>query len=183
MQLDAPAVIDVRFPTSHAEDGPDATDPDPDHSDVGVEGARPIDVATGEHAPDTSTFMQFMPAGATQLYRLDACRLGGVNAVLAVPLRARKFDVPVCRHAGGVGSCESVQQLAIFDCSAVPAERHEHFTEPVRMVGARYAVVELVGYSAKVHRGPLESLRSLIGDAWRGEPRWGPAALDPAGGR
>ena len=44
--------------------------------------------------------------------QIDACRLGGVNEVLAVLLLAAKFGVPVCPHAGGLGLCEYVQHLA-----------------------------------------------------------------------
>ena len=47
--------------------------------------------------------------------QVDACRVGGVNEVLAELLMAAKFGVPVCPHAGGVGLCEYVQHLAIFD--------------------------------------------------------------------
>lgn len=51
--------------------------------------------------------------------QIDACRLGGVNEVLAVPLMAAKFGVPVCPHAGGIGLCELVQHLSLFDHIAV----------------------------------------------------------------
>ena len=34
-------------------------------------------------------------------------------------LLAAKFGVPVCPHAGGVGLCEYVQHLSIFDYIAV----------------------------------------------------------------
>lgn len=150
----------------------------------------PIGVATGEHAHNRIMFKQFMQAGAMQFCQLDACRLGGVNEVLAVLLLARKFDVPVCPHAGGVGLCEYVQHLSIFDYIAVSADLdgrlvefvdhlHEHFIEPVRMVGARYQVPELPGYSAEMHRATLERFRFPDGEEWRGEPRWQPAAFDP----
>lgn len=150
----------------------------------------PIGVATGEHAHNRIMFKQFMQAGAMQFCQLDACRLGGVNEVLAVLLLARKFNVPVCPHAGGVGLCEYVQHLSIFDYIAVSADLdgrlvefvdhlHEHFIEPVRMVGARYQVPELPGYSAEMHRATLEHFRFPDGEEWRGEPRWQPAAFDP----
>jgi L-fuconate dehydratase len=41
--------------------------------------------------------------------------MGGLNEALAVILMARNFDKPVCPHAGGVGLCEYVQRLSIFD--------------------------------------------------------------------
>ena len=58
-------------------------------------------------------FKQFLQAGAIGVCQIDACRLGGVNEVLAVLLLAAKFGVPVCPHAGGVGLCEHVQHLAV----------------------------------------------------------------------
>jgi len=64
-------------------------------------------------------FKQLLQAGAINFCQIDSCRLGGVNEVLAVLLMAAKFDVPVCPHAGGVGLCEYVQHLSIFDFIAV----------------------------------------------------------------
>ena len=37
------------------------------------------------------------------------------NEALAVILMAARFGKPVCPHAGGVGLCEYVQHLSIFD--------------------------------------------------------------------
>ena len=47
--------------------------------------------------------------------QIDAARVGGVNENLAILLLAAKFGVPVCPHAGGVGLCELVQHLSMFD--------------------------------------------------------------------
>ena len=88
-------------------------------------------------------FKQFLQAGAIDVCQIDACRLGGVNEVLAVLLLAAKFGVPVCPHAGGVGLCELVQHLSMFDYIAVSGalegrmieyvdHLHEHFVDPVR---------------------------------------------------
>ncbi len=55
---------------------------------------------------------------------------------------AAKFGVPVCPHAGGVGLCELVQHLSMFDYIAVSGSLdgrvtefvdhlHEHFVHPV----------------------------------------------------
>ena len=78
-----------------------------------------IRVATGEHCQNRVMFKQFLQAEAIGFCQLDSCRLGGVNEVLAVMLLAAKFGIPVCPHAGGVGLCEYVQHLAIFDYIAV----------------------------------------------------------------
>jgi len=103
-------------------------------------------------------FKQFLQARAIDFCQIDSCRLGGVNEVLAVLLMAVKFGVPVCPHAGGVGLCEYVQHLSLFDYIAVSASLenrvleyvdhlHEHFTEPVVMRGDRYMPPLAPGYS------------------------------------
>src|SRR5687768_12719690 len=120
-----------------------------------------IGVATGEMCQNRVMFKQFMQAGAMQFCQIDSCRLGGVNEVLAVYLRAKKFGVPVCPHAGGVGLCEYVQHLAVWDyvaCGASLENRvleyvdhlHEHFVHPVRVRNGRYVVPTEPGYSATI---------------------------------
>ena len=117
----------------------------------------PIKVATGEHGANRVMFKQLLQAEAIGICQIDACRLGGVNEVLAVLLLAAHFDVPVCPHAGGVGLCEAVQHLAIYDYIAVSAsldERvceyadhlHEHFIEPVDLRNGRYVPPKGPGY-------------------------------------
>ena len=88
----------------------------------------PVGVATGEHCQNRILFKQLMQAEAIQFCQLDSCRLGGLNEVLAVLLLAAKFEVPVCPHAGGVGLCEYVQHISIFDPCCWPVtgvERHQ----------------------------------------------------------
>ena len=59
--------------------------------------------------------LQAAAAGdALGICQIDACRLAGVNEVIAVLLLAAKFGVPVCPHAGGVGLCEYVQHLVVL---------------------------------------------------------------------
>ena len=79
----------------------------------------PIRVATGEHAANAVMFKQLLQAGAIDVVQIDACRVGGVNENMAILLLAAKYGVPVCPHAGGVGLCEMVQHLAMFDYLAV----------------------------------------------------------------
>src|SRR5438874_13233655 len=79
----------------------------------------PIRVATGEHCQNRIVFKQLLQAKAIGFCQIDACRLGGVNEVLAVLLMAAKFGIPVCPHAGGVGLCEYVQHISLFDYIAV----------------------------------------------------------------
>ena len=86
---------------------------------------RPIGVATGEHCANRVMFKQLLQAEAISFCQIDSCRLGGVNENLAVMLMAAKFGVPVCPHAGGVGLCELVQHLSMFDYIAVSRDDGE----------------------------------------------------------
>ncbi len=83
------------------------------------EAVAPIEVATGEHVQNRIIFKQLLQAGAIDVLQIDACRVAGVNEVIAILLLAAKFGVPVCPHAGGVGLCEYVQHLAAFDYLSV----------------------------------------------------------------
>ena len=91
------------------------------HATIAPCGGRPVGVATGEAGTNRVMFEQLLQAGAISLCQIDSCRLGGVNESLAVILMAAKFGVPVCPHAGGVGLCEYVQHLSLFDYIAVSA--------------------------------------------------------------
>jgi L-fuconate dehydratase len=137
----------------------------------------PVRVVTGEHVQNRVVFKQLLQAGAVAACQVDACRLAGVNEVVAVLLLAAKFGVPVCPHAGGVGLCELVVHLSAFDYIAVSGsldERmieyvdhlHEQFVEPVRVVGGRYLLPRSPGYAAMT-RSALERHRFPDGPAWR----------------
>ena len=141
------------------------------------ESVKPIGIATGEHVQNRVMFKQLMQAQAIDFCQVDSCRLGGVNEVLAVLLMAAKFGVPVCPHAGGVGLCEYVQHLAIFDYIAVSGSLenrtcefvdhlHEHFVHPVRVQRGRYLAPEAAGYSAEIKAASLERFEYPDGGAW-----------------
>jgi L-fuconate dehydratase len=136
-----------------------------------------IGVATGEMCQNRIMFKQFMQAGAMQFCQIDSCRLGGVNEVLAVYLLAKKFGVPVCPHAGGVGLCEYVQHLAVWDyvaCGASLQNRvleyvdhlHEHFVYPVRVRNGRYLPPSEPGYSATIKPASLDEHEFPNGRVW-----------------
>jgi L-fuconate dehydratase len=138
---------------------------------------HPIHVATGEHCQNRMIFKQLMQAGAIDFCQIDSCRLGGVNEILAVLLMAAKFGIPVCPHAGGVGLCEYVQHLSIFDyiCVSGSLENrlleyvdhlHEHFLHPVRMRQGRYMPPETPGYSIEMKAESREKFRFAAGQAW-----------------
>jgi L-fuconate dehydratase len=137
-----------------------------------------IGVATGEHCQNRILFKQFFQANALQFANLDSCRLGGVNECLAVYLLAKKFNIPVCPHAGGVGLCEYVQHLAIWDylaCGASLENRvleyvdhlHEHFVDPVTVINGRYKLPQMPGYSAEMKPQSLVDYEYPAGRAWK----------------
>jgi L-alanine-DL-glutamate epimerase-like enolase superfamily enzyme len=137
----------------------------------------PIGVATGEHGMNRVLFKQLFQAEAIDFCQLDAARLGSVNEVLAVYLMAAWFDVPVCPHAGGVGLCELVQHLAIFDYVAVSASLdrrvteyvdhlHEHFVDPCVVRDGAYVLPTAPGYSAEMHADSLAAYAFPTGTYW-----------------
>jgi len=153
-----------------------------------------IGVATGEHCHNRVMFKQLFQARAIGYCQIDSCRLGGVNEVLAVLLLAAKFGVPVCPHAGGVGLCEYVQHLSMFDFVAVSGSvdgriieyvdhLHEHFVDPVRVRGGRYLVPEAPGYSITMKPESLARFAFPDGPAWTeaSEGHGFPTAADVAG--
>jgi L-fuconate dehydratase len=142
----------------------------------------PIGVATGEHCQNRILFKQLMQSEAISFCQIDACRLGGVNEVIAVVLLAAKFGVPVCPHAGGVGLCEYVQHLSIFDYICVSASLedrileyvdhlHEHFVDPVRIEDGHYMPPERPGYSIEIYPESLEEFEFSAGSAWAAADR------------
>jgi L-fuconate dehydratase len=141
------------------------------------EAVYPIGVATGEHCQNRILFKQFLQANAISFCQVDACRLGGVNEVLSVLLMAKKFGVPVCPHAGGVGLSEYVQHLSIFDYVYVGASLenrileyvdhlHEHFLDPVVVKNGRYQAPQMPGYSIEMRPESLEKYEFPTGTAW-----------------
>ena len=142
-------------------------------------GVAPVRVATGEHCHNRVMFKQFLQADAIDVVQLDACRLGGVNEVLAVLLLAAAFDKPVCPHAGGVGLCEYVQHISFFDAACVrsgdagrmiehAAHLHEHFVDPIRMARGRYLAPRAPGFSVEMKASSLEDHAFPSGSVWRG---------------
>jgi L-fuconate dehydratase len=143
-------------------------------------GVDPVGVATGEHCHNRVMFKQLFQAGAIDFCQIDSCRLGGVNEVLAVLLMAAKFGVPVCPHAGGVGLCEYVQHLSIFDYIAVSGSLdgrriefvdhlHEHFVDPVAIENGRYLAPMSAGYSITMKPESIERFAFPNGGAWKNE--------------
>ncbi|XP_078543579.1 mitochondrial enolase superfamily member 1 isoform X2 [Lissotriton helveticus] len=137
-----------------------------------------IGVATGEQCHNRVMFKQFLQAKALQYLQIDSCRLGSVNENLSVMLMAKKFQIPVCPHAGGVGLCELVQHLILFDyiCVSGSLENrmceyvdhlHEHFKHPVVIKNAAYAVPQEPGYSTEMKEESVQQYQFPSGQVWK----------------
>jgi L-fuconate dehydratase len=125
------------------------------------EAVAPVKVATGEMCQNRILFKQFIMRGAIDIVQIDACRIGGLNEVLAVLLMAAKYKLPVWPHAGGVGLCEYVQHLSMIDYLCVSGTKegrvieyvdhlHEHFIEPCDIRDAAYMPPKRPGFSIEM---------------------------------
>jgi L-fuconate dehydratase len=144
-------------------------------------GVAPIPVATGEHVQNRVMFKQLLQAQSLEVLQIDAARVGGVNENIAILLLAAKFGVRVCPHAGGVGLCEAVQHLSMFDFVAVSAGKdgrmiefvdhlHEHFITPVEVHDGCYWPPSAPGAGAEMHRSTLTNYSFPSGAVWSGMP-------------
>jgi L-fuconate dehydratase len=141
-------------------------------------GVHPVPVATGEHVANPVMFKQLLQAGGLDIMQIDACRVAGVNENIANLLLAAKFGVPVCPHAGGVGLCEIVQHLSMFDYVALSGTTqdrriewidhlHEHFTAPAVIRHGRYLAPETPGASTQIRPESVAEFGYPDGPAWR----------------
>jgi L-fuconate dehydratase len=130
----------------------------------------PVAIASGEMCQNRVLFKQFIARGAIDVVQIDACRMGGVNEVLAVLLMAAKYGLPVCPHAGGVGLCEYVQHLSMIDYVCISGTRagrviehvdhlHEHFVDPCEVEAAAYVAPHAPGFSITMKPDSLEQFR------------------------
>jgi L-fuconate dehydratase len=142
-----------------------------------AEALRPIKVATGEQCQNRVIFKQLITSGAIDVCQIDSCRVAGVNEILGIMLMAAKYQVPVCPHAGGVGLCEYVQHLSMFDYIAITGTTedrmieyvdhlHEHFLDPVVIKGGSYMPPEKAGYSIEMKKQSLLDYEFPKGRIW-----------------
>ncbi|MFD9907329.1 L-fuconate dehydratase [Streptomyces sp. NPDC059063] len=154
------------------------TSPDDVLGHATIRGAvAPVKVATGEHVQNRIVFKQLLQADAIDVLQLDAARVGGVNENLAILLLAARFGVPVCPHAGGVGLCELVQHLSMFDYVALSGTTenrvieyvdhlHEHFVDPVRLRAGHYTAPTAPGFSATMRAESIARFTYPDGAFW-----------------
>ena len=139
--------------------------------------AKPVRIATGEHVQNRIVFKQLLQAEALDVLQLDSCRVAGVNENLAILLLAAKFNIPVCPHAGGVGLCEYVQHLSVFDFLCVSGTMedrviefvdhlHEHFLDPVVIRDGHYQLPTQPGYSIQIRPETLTRFAFPAGEVW-----------------
>ena len=119
---------------------------------------------------------QFLMSGAMDICQIDSCRVAGVNEILAILLIAAKYKVPVCPHAGGVGLCEYVQHLAMFDYLCVSGRQniieyvnhlHEHFKYPVIIKDGCYTAPADAGYSIEMFPNSVADFTYPSGKEWQ----------------
>ena len=141
-------------------------------------GIAPTRVATGEMAGSRIIFKQLLQSKGFSVMQIDATRVAGVNENLANILMAAKFGVPVCPHAGGVGLCEMVQHLAMFDAVAVTGHHpgrvvefvdhlHEHFLVPTDIQNGNYMAPLSPGAGAEIHQASIHEFKFPSGTYWK----------------
>jgi L-galactonate dehydratase len=125
----------------------------------------PIKVATGEMIQNRIVFKQLLQAGAVDIIQPDACRVGGVNEVLAILLLARKFGVPIIPHSGGVGLPEYTSHLSTIDYVVISGQKsileyvdhlHEHFVHPSSAEAGYYVTPLAPGYSVEMKEQSMD---------------------------
>jgi L-galactonate dehydratase len=124
-----------------------------------------IAVATGEMCQNRTVFKQLIAGGAIDVCQIDACRMGGVNEVLAVMLIAKKYNIPIVPHSGGVGLPEYTQHLSTIDYVVVSGKLsvleyvdhlHEHFHNPSVIKDGYYQTPTEPGYSVEMKAESME---------------------------
>ena len=112
-----------------------------------------------------------------QVCQLDSCRLASINEIIAVLLLAWKFNIKVCPHAGGVGLCEYVQHISMFDFTRISNSTegkvleyidhlHEHFVDPVVVKNGFYQAPTQPGYSIQMKKETLQDYNFQTGKIW-----------------
>ncbi|XP_055305828.1 mitochondrial enolase superfamily member 1-like [Sitodiplosis mosellana] len=137
-----------------------------------------IGVASGEACMNRIMFKQFLQAGALEFCQIDSARIGGVNEILSVYFMAKKFGVKVCPHAGGVGLCEMVQHLQMWDFTSVSCtntdryveyvdQQHEQFVNPTNVKNAHYLAPTAPGYSTELKKDAIVKFEYPNGSEWQ----------------
>jgi L-fuconate dehydratase len=168
-------VNQLAFAKPHFIEEPTSPDDIAGHRKI-REAVKPVKVASGEMCQNRIIFKQLIVEGGIDIVQIDACRLGGLNEVLAVLLMAAKYDKPVWPHAGGVGLCEYVQHLAMIDFVAISGtledrsvefvdHLHEHFVDPCEIKNGSYMPPRAPGFSIEMKPASIKNYEYLPTDA------------------
>ncbi|XP_063976377.1 mitochondrial enolase superfamily member 1-like isoform X1 [Diachasmimorpha longicaudata] len=136
-----------------------------------------IGVASGEACANRVIFKQFLQTKAIDFCQIDSARIGSVNEILCVYLMAHKLGIPVCPHAGGVGLCEMVQHLQMWDFISLSGttnnriieyvdQQHDHFVNPTIVENAHYMAPKSSGYSTELKKSTLVDYEYPNGRKW-----------------
>lgn len=86
--------------------------------------------------------------------------------------------VKVCPHAGGIGLCEMVQHLQMWDYTSVACskqdryiefvdQQHEQFVDPAIVRNAHYQAPTAPGYSTQLKNDAIEQFEYPNGSEWQ----------------
>lgn len=138
-----------------------------------------IKVASGEQVPSPVIFKQLLQSKAIGYCQIDASRLGGVNDVMAVILLAKKFNIPVCPHGGGIGLCNMIVHYAIWDQVKVASHSNtqvveyleflqdEVFVHPIQVQDGHYVTPKSYGWGLEMKNEFFDSHVYPTGDIWK----------------
>jgi len=139
-----------------------------------------LKLAAGEQIQSPVIFKQMISSGAIQFAQIDACRMGGVNDVMAVILLASKYDVPVCPHGGGIGLCNMIRHFAIWDQICVAGHSGNQLVEyidflqegvfknPVEISNGAYGLPSNPGWGLEMEPDFVKNHIYPEGSVWRG---------------
>ncbi|TGZ85635.1 L-galactonate dehydratase [Ascodesmis nigricans] len=148
------------------------------------EGLKPHDikVATGEMCANAIMFKQLITSGAVDIAQIDACRLAGPSEILAVFAIARKYDIPVIPHSGGVGLTELTTHFAIIDYVLFNGRGglleyleeeggglHRHFVDPAQFSKGWVITPVVPGGGGEMKEESLLKYEFPGGEYWKSE--------------
>ena len=137
-----------------------------------------IGVATGEQVPSPVIFKQLLTTGAIDFCQIDATRLGGVNDVIAVILMAKKYNIPVCPHGGGIGLCNMIIHYALWDQITVAKTQKNQYVEyldflqdgvfksKLKVKNGHYIAPESYGWGLEINKDFMNNHIYPTGSVW-----------------
>ena len=137
-----------------------------------------IGVAAGEQVPSPVIFKQLLTTGAIDFCQIDATRLGGVNDVIAVILMAKKYNIPVCPHGGGIGLCNMIIHYALWDHITVAKTQKNQYVEyldflqdgvfksKLKVKNGHYIAPESYGWGLEINKDFMNNHIYPTGSVW-----------------